>query len=310
MLLQLEGATIFGLATGGIFSLAALGMVLVYRVTGVLNFAHGAMGMFSTFVAWSVIYEWHPLAASGAEAATQWPSILLAVACALLFAVVLGFVVENVIFRWLRGRPQVTKAVVTVGILLVLQAAASLRFGSTQYHDAIHFPGFAGVVHVTRDLAVSYDQILVIVVALALALGMAAFLRFSRFGKAMRAVSDDPVAARLWGIRVNVVGSVSWIVGSLIAAIAGILITPFINFDTVSLTVLIIDALAAALIGGLTSLPLTVLGGFVLGLMESYPKIWIQSPGFSKVVAIAVILAVLLLRTDRNLLRVGATDDG
>ena len=309
MLLQLEGATVFGLATGGTFALAALGIVLVYRVTGVLNFAHGAMGMFSTFVAWSVLYQWHPFTSTAQQASLEWGSILFAIAGALVFAVILGLLVENLVFRWLRGRPQLVKAVVTVGILLVLQAGAALKFGTTQYHDAIRFPGFSNVVHVTRDVAVSYDQLLVVVTALVLAGGLALFLRLSRFGKAMRAVSDDPVAASLWGVPVNMVGSVSWVLGSLIAAVAGILITPFINFDTVSLTVLILDALAAALIGGLTSLPLTVLGGFLLGLLEAYPKIWIQSPGFNKVVAIAVILAVLLFRSDRGLLRVGTGDD-
>jgi branched-chain amino acid transport system permease protein len=89
--------------------------------------------------------------------------------------------------------------------------------------------------------------------------------------------------------------------------VAGILITPVINFDTTSLTLLIIDALAAALIGGMMSLPLTVLGGFVLGLLETYPTIWIQSIGFPRLVALVVILAVLIVRNPRGL-RVVATE--
>jgi branched-chain amino acid transport system permease protein len=308
--LQLAAATVYGLVLGGIFALAALGIVLVYRVTGVLNFAHGAMGMFSTFVAWSVLYEWHPLKPTGEIAARDWPSILLAVSLALVFSLLLGLLLENVVFRWLRGRPQVVKAVITVGILLALQAIASIRFGSTQYHSAIRFPGMDTVFHpFGRDLPVSYEQVLVVSAALVLAAGLAAFLKFSRFGMAMRAVSDDTTAASLWGVPVNLVGNVSWMLGSLIAAVAGILITPFINFDTVSLTVLIVDALAAALIGGLTSLPLTVLGGFILGLLESYPQIWISSKGFSKVVAIAVILVVLMFRSEKGLLRAGASDE-
>lgn len=302
MLLQLEGATIFGLVQGGVFALAALGIVLVYRVTGVLNFAHGAMGMFSTFVAWKILYDWHPLQPTGDLAGEHWPSIILAVVSALLFSLLLGFALENLVFRWLRGRPQLVKAVITIGILLCLQATAALVFGTTQYHNAIKFPGTEKVILIGQ-IAVSYSQLLAVGMALGLAASLAAFLRFSRFGVAMRAVSDDPVAASLWGVPVNRVGSISWMLGSLVAAIAGILITPFINFDTVSLTVLIVDALAAALIGGLVSLPLTILGGFALGLLEAYPKIWISSPGFPKVVAIAVILVVLLLRSERGLLR-------
>jgi branched-chain amino acid transport system permease protein len=124
----------------------------------------------------------------------------------------------------------------------------------------------------------------------------------SRFGIAMRAVSDDPVAAGLWGVPVRWVGSVSWMLGSLVAAIAGILISPFINFDTISLTLLVLDALAAALIGGLVSLPLTVVGGFALGLLETYPRIWIPSQDFPKLIALLVILAVLIFRAKRVLL--------
>src|SRR5207302_872139 len=195
--------TIIGLSLGGIFSLAALGIVLIYRTTGVLNFAHGAMGMFSTFIAWQVFYGWsHPF----------WPG-------------------------WL---------------------------------------------------------------STLLAIGLGAFIRYTTFGRAMRAVSDSPTSASLWGVPVGRVGAVSWMLGSLVAAVAGILITPFINFDTTSLTLLIIDALAAALIGGLVSLPLTVLGGFLLGLLETYPTIWIQSIGFPRLVALLVILAVLVVRNPRG----------
>jgi branched-chain amino acid transport system permease protein len=117
----------------------------------------------------------------------------------------------------------------------------------------------------------------------------------------MRAVSDNPVSASLWGVPVGRVGAVSWMLGSLIAAVAGILITPFINFDTTSLTLIILDALAAALIGGMVSLPLTVAGGFLLGLLETYPTIWIQSLGFPRLVALLVILAVLIVRNPRGL---------
>src|SRR5205085_8935413 len=112
------------------------------------------------------------------------------------------------------------------------------------------------------NVPVGYSQLLVMVVAIALSLGLAAFLQLSRFGIAMRAVSDDPVAAGLWGVPVRWVGAGSWMLGSLVAAIAGILISPFINFDTISLTLLVLDALAAALTRGLVSPPPTVAGGF------------------------------------------------
>ena len=285
---QLEAYTVIGLTVGGALSLAALGIVLVYRVTGVLNFANGAMGMFSTFVAWQIVYPLHG-------------PVWLGVLAALIFSVVMGLALELFVFRWLVGRPQLVKAVVTIGILLVLQSAASLIWGNTQYHLPINLVPARSAIRVA-NVPVGYSQLLVMGVAVTLSLGLAAFLQMSRFGIAMRAVSDDPVAAGLWGVPVRWVGAVSWMLGSLVAAIAGILISPFINFDTISLTLLVLDALAAALIGGLVSLPLTVVGGFALGLLETYPRIWVQSQDFPKLIALLVILAVLIFRAKRVLL--------
>jgi branched-chain amino acid transport system permease protein len=286
--------TIIGLSVGAIFALAALGIVLIYRVTGVLNFAHGAMGMFSTFVAWQVFYGYpHP----GMPA---WAVTAEAILAGLAFAVVLGLLLELLVFRWVRNRPQIVKAVITIGVLLALQSTASLIWKNNQYH----LPIYLAPQDWTRTVAgvpIGFNSILIVVVALGLAFGLGALLRWTAFGRAMRAVSDNPISAALWGVRVDYVGAVSWMLGSLVAAVAGILITPFINFDTTSLTLLIVDSLAAALIGGLVSLPLTVLGGFVLGLLETYPQIWIQSLGLPRLIALFVILAVLIVRSPRGL---------
>jgi branched-chain amino acid transport system permease protein len=286
--------TIIGLSVGAVFALAALGIVLIYRVTGVLNFAHGAMGMFSTFVAWQVFYGYpHP-------GMPSWAVTAEAILVGLGFALVLGLVLELLVFRWVRSRPQIVKAVITIGVLLALQSAASLIWKNNQYH----LPIYLAPQDWTRTIAgvpIGANSVIIFVVALGLAFGLAAFLRWTAFGRSMRAVSDNPTTAQLWGVRVDMVGAVSWMLGSFIAAVAGILITPFINFDTTSLTLLIVDSLAAALIGGLVSLPLTVLGGFILGLLETYPTIWIQSLGFPRLIALVVILAVLIVRSTRGL---------
>jgi branched-chain amino acid transport system permease protein len=194
----------------------------------------------------------------------------------------------------------VVKAVITIGVLLALQSAASLIWKNNQYHLPIYVAPQSWSMTVA-DVPIGANSVVIIVVSLGLAFGLAAFLRYTSLGRAMRAVSDSPVSASLWGVPVGRIGVVSWILGSVIAAVAGILITPFINFDTTSLTLLIIDALAAALIGGMVSLPLTVLGGFVLGLLETYPTIWIQSLGFPRLIALVVILAVLIVRNPRGL---------
>jgi branched-chain amino acid transport system permease protein len=291
---QFIAYTVIGLSLGGIFALAALGIVLIYRVTGVLNFAHGAMGMFSTFVAWQVFYGFpHPGMA-------PWAVTAEAVGAGLLFAMAMGLVLELAVFRWVRNRPQIVKAVITIGVLLALQSTASLIWKNNQYH----LPIYIAPQDWTKQIAgvpIGANYIVIVLTALGLAFGLAAFLRYTGFGRAMRAVSDDATTASLWGVRVDAVGAVSWMLGSLVAAVAGILITPFINFDTTSLTLLVVDSLAAALIGGLVSLPLTVLGGFLLGLLETYPTIWIQSLGFPRLIALLVILAVLIVRSPRGM---------
>ena len=286
--------TVIGLSLGAIFALAALGIVLIYRATGVLNFAHGAMGMFSTFVAWQVFYRWEPSWMPG------WALTATAVLVGLAFAVVLGLVLELAVFQWVRTRPPITKAVITIGVLLALQSAASLIWKNNQYHLPIYIAPQTWTFQVA-GVPVGANSIVIVMVAIGLAFGLAAFLKFTRMGRAMRAVSDDPISASLWAVPVAKVGAVSWMLGSFIAAVAGILITPFINFDTTSLTLIIIDALAAALIGGLVSLPLTVLGGFVLGLLETYPSIWIQSLGFPRLIALLVIVGVLIFRAPRGM---------
>lgn len=288
--------TIIGLSLGGIFALAALGIVLIYRTTGVINFAHGAMGMFSTFIAWQIFYGFsHPFWPG-------WLSTLLSVLAGLVFAALLGLALELGVFRWVRTREPVVKGVITVGVLLVLQSAASLIWKNNQYHLPIYILPQQWVwVVPLADVPIGANSIVIILAAIGLAVGLAAFLRFNSFGRAMRAVSDSPTSAALWGVPVVRVGAASWMLGSLVAALAGILITPFINFDTTSLTLLIIDALAAALIGGMVSLPLTVIGGFALGLLETYPTIWIQSLGFPRLVALLVILAVLIIRNPKAL---------
>jgi len=140
---------------------------------------------------------------------------------------------------------------------------------------------------------IGYDQLTTFLVALALALGIAALLRWTTLGISMRAVADDPDSARLWGVNVNLVTAASWIVGSAMAAVAGVLITPMINFTTFALTLIVIDAFTAALIGRLASLPLTVVGAILLGLAQTYPRAFVSNAGMGEVVTFGLVLATL-----------------
>jgi branched-chain amino acid transport system permease protein len=276
------GYTVIGITLGGIYALAAIGLVLIYRVSGVLNFAQGAVSMFSAFVAYQVS------TVMGAPAAVG----LLA---AIVAGGAIGYVIERFTIRPLAGRSALSKVVVTIGWLLVLQTSAGLIWGQTAYHRPVQLASIRGFTFPGTSVVVGWDEFITIVVALGLAFGTAAVLRWTTFGTSMRAVADDPDAARLWGINVNRVMAVSWIAGSAMGAVAGVLITPRINFDPISLTIVVIDAFTAALIGRLTSLPWTVAGAMFLGLAETYPRIFSSNAGAGDAVAFALVLLTLAI---------------
>jgi branched-subunit amino acid ABC-type transport system permease component len=275
--------TVVGLVLGGTYALAAIGLVLIYRVSGVLNFAHGAVAMFATFIAYQLSVVW------------GWPSIFGLVA-AIVAGALIGLAIEVLTMRPLAGRSPLTKVVVTIGWLLVLQTLAGQIWGDTAYHRPVTLVSSHGFKLPIVHVIVGYDQAVTLLVAIGLAMGTAAVLRYTVFGASMRAVADDPAAARLWGINVNRVTAASWMAGSAMAAIAGVLITPRINFTTFSLTIIVLDAFVAALFGRLASLPLTVVGAIGLGIAQTYPTAFSSAAGLSEVVTFGlamVILAVL-----------------
>ncbi len=285
----LPGFTVIGIVNGGTFAMLAIGLVLIYRVSGVLNFAHGAVAMFSTFCAYQVSIKWHKPAIVGLIAAV-------------LVGMALGYIIERFTIRPLAERSTLVRTTVTVGWLLVLQEMAGIIWGKNAYHQAVKVVALSRLFTTPGGAVVATDQLLTVVVAVALAAVIAIVLRTTSFGAQMRAVADDPPTARLWGIDVNRVTAASWVIGSGMAAVAGVLLTPRLNFDQISLTVLVIEGLIAAVIGGLSSLPLTVLGAFVLGVAEEWPRAFVSTnPGLEKFVAVLVVIAVLAVRPPRAL---------
>jgi branched-chain amino acid transport system permease protein len=277
----LPSFTVIGLVLGGLFALAAIGLVLIYRVSGVLHFGHGAVGMFATFVAYQVAVQWHA-------------PVVLGLLAAIATGIALGYVIERFTIRPLAGRPPLTKVVVTIGWLLVLQTLAGRIWGNTAYHRPVELVPKTGFTFPFVHVVVGYDQLTALLVAIGLAIATAAFLRWTTLGISMRAVADDPSAARLWGVNVNLVTASSWMAGSAMAAIAGVLITPMINFTPFALTLVVIDAFTAALIGRLQSLPLTVVGAILLGLAQTYPRAFFSNAGVGEVVTFALVIATLV----------------
>jgi branched-subunit amino acid ABC-type transport system permease component len=295
--------TLVGIALGALYSLAALGIVLIYKTTGVLNFAHGAIGMFSTFIAFQF------------GVVNGWPAPI-AIVLALAFAAAFGWFMERFTLRPLRERAVLTRVIVTLGWLLILQAVASLIWRDTSYHVPLQIFPQDGVR--LGQLTLGYNQIANIVIGAALAVLLGLFLKLSPLGVAMRATSDNPQAARLLGIKVDRVAAASWVLGSLLAAIAGLLLAPLTTLNTTELTIIVIQAFGAALIGGLTNLTLTFVGGLALGVAQSLLPLLLNAffgvplalSGTKDALTFAVILAVLLLRREVRVLAISAAGGG
>jgi len=274
--------TVIGLVLGGTYALAAIGLVLIYRVSGVLHFGHGAVAMFATFIAYTVSVE-HGL-----------PSII-GLFAAIVTGAALGYIIERFTIRPLRDRPALTKVVITIGWLLVLQTLAGAIWKNTAYHRPVQLVSRSGFKLPVLNLIIGYDQLTTLLVAIGLAVGTAALLRYTTLGISMRAVADDPGAARLWGVNVNRVTAASWMVGSAMGAVAGVLVTPQISFTTFALTLIVIDAFTAALIGRLSSLPWTVVGAVALGLAQTYPRMVTNISGSGEAATFLLVIVTLFV---------------
>lgn len=251
--------TILGLATAGIYAVAASGLVVTYQTSGIFNFAHGAMGMIVAYVYWDLRVQRHL------------PAPVAIVLALFVFAPLLGAVVERLLMRHLSGASVITRIVVTIGLLVGLLGLAQVVW-SGNITPPPKLPRFFGD-NVVRFAGVSlaWHEIIVLVCAILVAIGLRVILKGSRLGVAMRAVVDDRDLADLNGCNPARTSMASWMLGSFLAGLAGILIAPQLgNLDQGTLTLLVINAFAAAMVGRLRSLPLTFLGAAILGLATAY----------------------------------------
>jgi ABC-type branched-subunit amino acid transport system permease subunit len=273
-----------GLAIGAMYALTALGIVLVYKTSRVFNFATGAIGLACAYLA-------STLSAAGLP-------IGLVVVAAVSLGVTIGIAME-VSVRPVRST--LTRTIVTLGWLLALQGAVGWIYGTQVASDEP-----AVLLQSSRLLEVgpyilSRDQAAVMAIAVAVVLVLAAFFRWTALGTATRAVSEAPDAARLLGIRVDRVNLVAWGIGGGISGLAGVLVTPLLGeLNTTTLIIFTVQALAAALVGRLSSLPLTLAGGLGLGMLQPVVNRFAQTEfpsvrGTDELTALLVVLGALLL---------------
>src|SRR2546421_5058653 len=285
--------TVVGIVVGCIYALTATGLVVTYITSGIFNFSHGAIGMVAAFAYWELTVK------------DGWPVPLAFLFILGVLAPALGALIDRVLMRKLHGAAVEVTLVVTVGMLLFL-----LGVGQTRWNPGVPrpLPQLFGTNHVRLfSVTVSYHQVTVVVVAVAVAVLLRLFLFRTRPGVALRAVVDAPEVAALHGAAPARVGQMGWAIGAVLAALAGILLAPVVTLDALTLTLLVINGYAAAIVGRLRSLPLTFACSLVLGLFKSYavgylPGRLLRKPRPSPPI---IFLYAALLVLPQNRLRVG-----
>ena len=248
--------TIVGIVTGAIYAVAASGLVVTYTTSGIFNFAHGAIGMFMAFVYWELRVK------------QGWPAPLALVLVLLVLSPLMGALIERVLMRGLYAAPMRVALVVTLALLVILLGAATAIWSPQEGRRLPEF--FAGHDIQLAGVRVTYHQIITLGVAGLIAGFLRFFMFHTRTGVTMRAVVDNRDLAGLNGVYPERVAQLSWALGAVLAAIAGILIAPTITMNHILLTLLVVNGYAAAMLGRLKNLPLTFIGALVLGLAQAY----------------------------------------
>lgn len=271
-----------GISLGSIYAIIALGYTMVYGIARMLNFAHGDIIMVGGFVVFTIV---------STLGLSPWLGLLVAVA----ICTVLGIVIEKVAYCPLRGASSLAVLITAIGVSYLLQNVALLIFGSNarQFTSIINMPNLKLA---DGRLTISAVTIVTIITCIVIMVGLTAFINKTRIGQAMLAVSEDTGAATLMGINVNKTISITFAIGSALAAIAGALLCsayPSLTPYTGSMPG--IKAFVAAVFGGIGSIPGALIGGVILGVIENLTKAYISSQ-LSDAVVFSVLIIVLLVR--------------
>ncbi len=293
--------TIIGLVTGGVYGIAASGLVVTYTTSGIFNFAHGAVAMLAAFTYWQMRWGW------------GWPAPIALLVVLGVLAPLLGAALYGIVMRGLRNVSDVARIVVPVSVMLGFLALSTWIWDPTPRSPRL-FPLFFGADKTVTVAGVNlaWHEIGAMVIAVLVALGLRFLFVATRTGVAMRAVVDDPDLLELNAGKPERLAMASWALGAFLAALAGVLITPIqgSTMSATALTLLVIDAFAAAAFGRLRSVPRTFVGALVLGLAGSYvigyfPGEWTWA-GNLRVSLPMITLFVVLLFLPQDRLR-GAT---
>jgi branched-chain amino acid transport system permease protein len=268
-----------GIAVGSSYALMGLAMVIIYKTSEVLNFAQGEMALISTFFTY-LLLETHGV------------PFYLAFPGALAFAAFLGAFLEFVVLRRAKEPTVLGMIIITLGLEMILMGLVSWKFGADP--KTLPFPISAYSSVMIGDVFVSSLEVLTLVVALTVMIVLFLFLRFSKLGVAMKATQQNHTAARLMGIRTRRILMFTWAISSVVGCLAGLLIAPTI-MQPYMMWDPMLKGFAAAVMGGMTSLPGAVFGAYILGIVENLFGGYV-SIEFKSVVAFVIIVLVLCVK--------------
>lgn len=270
-----------GWATGSLYGALAVAVVLIYRATGIVNFAQGEFAMFSTFIAWGLLQAGLPLG--------------LAVLGTLGLSFLGGMLIERVVIRPVEGGEVLTLVIVTLGLYILVNSLAGWIWGFGNRG----FPSMFGdgVVDIA-GARVAVESVGIVLVLIALVLALYAVFQRTKVGLAMRAVSFNPDSSRLVGISVGRTLMIGWGIAALVGALAGVLIAPRLFLDVNFMGSVLIYSFAAATLGGFDSPAGAVIGGWIVGIAENLAGTYVDFIGsdLKILVPLVVILVVLLFR--------------
>ena len=271
-----------GVSIGAVYAIIALGYTMVYGIAKMLNFAHGDVIMVGAYMSYSVTsYLGLPTA--------------VGIAVAVLVCTLLGVLIEGLAYKPLRGVPSLAVLITAIGVSYFLQNAAQLIWGSAPKNFK-SIVTMKPVVLFDGQLTITGEVIYTIVASVLIMVALTLFITKSRMGKAMRAVSEDRDAAQLMGINVNQTISTTFAIGSALAAVAGVLLcstVPTLMPTTGSMPG--IRAFTAAVFGGIGSIPGAMLGGILLGIIETFSKAYLSTQ-FSDAIVFLVLIVILLVK--------------
>ena len=270
-----------GLAVGSIYALIALGYTMVYGTIKLINFAHGDVYMMGAFIGYFAVMVLKM-------------NVFVALLVAMVACAVLGVVIERVAYKPLRNSTRVAALITAIGVSYLLENAMSYFFGA----ESRPFPSDFGTETITLfgDVSVNGKQILIFGVTVVLMALLQFIVRYTKMGKAMRAVAVDEQAAQLMGIDVDGVISFTFALGSSLAGIAGVLVGVYYNTISTTMGITVgLKAFVAAVLGGIGSIPGAMVGGYLIGLLETMVSFFGYSPYRDGVVYFLLFIILILL---------------